>query len=117
MADIDRAVRFGFGFRYLAAGPFLQRDHGGLDVHLAAARAIFPTLASEPDVPRLVRDRVAAGKHGLASGEGFYRWTAESAAAEKERYRQILQKALAVLESDLRAESESHGAHTGKTAP
>src|SRR3546814_6494296 len=38
--DIDAAVRFGFGFRYLAAGPVLQRDHGGLDVHCAAARTI-----------------------------------------------------------------------------
>ena len=32
-ADIDAAVRFGFGFRYLAAGPCLQRDHAGLDIH------------------------------------------------------------------------------------
>ncbi|MFM8676927.1 MAG: 3-hydroxyacyl-CoA dehydrogenase family protein, partial [Burkholderiaceae bacterium] len=31
--DIDAAVRFGFGFRYLAAGPCLQRDHAGLDIH------------------------------------------------------------------------------------
>src|SRR3546814_631523 len=31
--DTDAAVRFGFGFRYLAAGPVLQRDHGGLVVH------------------------------------------------------------------------------------
>jgi len=28
--DVDAAVRFGFGFRYLAAGPVLQRDHAGL---------------------------------------------------------------------------------------
>lgn len=96
-ADIDRAVRFGFGFRYLAAGPFLQRDHGGLDVHSAAIAATFPTLASQPDVPRLVTDLVAAGKFGLATGEGFYRWTPESVAAEKERYRKVLERALAIL--------------------
>jgi 3-hydroxybutyryl-CoA dehydrogenase len=98
--DVDRAVRFGFGFRYLAAGPFLQRDHGGLDVHAAAAAAIFPTLASEPVVPRLVLDRVAAGKTGIAAGEGFFRWTPEQAAAERERYRRVLEKTLSLLAED-----------------
>jgi 3-hydroxybutyryl-CoA dehydrogenase len=96
-ADVDRAVKFGFGFRYLAAGPFLQRDHGGLDVHIAAISETFPTLASQPDIPRIVSDRVAAGKLGLATGEGFYRWTPEQVAAEKERYRRVLAKALALL--------------------
>lgn len=99
-ADIDRAVRFGFGFRYLAAGPFLQRDHGGLDVHAAAIAATFPTLASQPEVPRLVTDLVAAGKLGLATGEGFYRWTPESTAAERERYRKVLERALAILAAE-----------------
>src|SRR5690606_22634802 len=27
--DIDAAVRFGFGFRYLAAGPIMQKEHAG----------------------------------------------------------------------------------------
>lgn len=98
--DLDRAVRFGFGFRYLAAGPFLQRDHGGLDVHAAAAAAIFPTLSNDPEVPASVRERVAAGKTGLKSGEGFFRWTQESAAAERERYRRVLERALALLQEE-----------------
>src|SRR3546814_13639290 len=55
--DIDAAVRFGFGFRYLAAGPVLQRDHGGLDVHCAAARTMYPTL-SNADAPRSEARRV-----------------------------------------------------------
>jgi len=98
--DLDRAVRFGFGFRYLAAGPFLQRDHGGLDVHVAAAAAIFPTLCNEPEVPGSVRERVAAGKLGLRTGEGFFRWTPEDAAAERERYRRVLERALALLNEE-----------------
>ncbi|MEO8015108.1 MAG: 3-hydroxyacyl-CoA dehydrogenase NAD-binding domain-containing protein, partial [Polaromonas sp.] len=44
--DVDAAVRFGFGFRYLAAGPVLQRDHAGLDVHCAAAASMYPSLSS-----------------------------------------------------------------------
>ena len=31
--DVDAAVRFGFGFRFLAAGPVMQRDHAGIEVH------------------------------------------------------------------------------------
>lgn len=99
-ADLDRAVRFGFGFRYLAAGPFLQRDHGGLDVHTAAAAAIFPTLCNDPEVPASVRERVTAGKLGLKTGEGFYQWTPEAAAAERTRYRRVLERALALLEEE-----------------
>ena len=30
--DVDAAVRFGFGFRFLAAGPVMQRDHAGIEV-------------------------------------------------------------------------------------
>ncbi len=40
--DVDKAVRFGFGFRYLAAGPVLQRDHAGLEIHAAAGASIYP---------------------------------------------------------------------------
>lgn len=97
LEDVDRAARFGFGFRYLAAGPFLQRDHGGLDVHAAAAASIFPTLDNGRELPRSVQDRVDAGKVGLKSGAGFYRWTPQTAAAERERYDRMLRRALELL--------------------
>src|SRR3990172_11606280 len=45
--DVDNAVRFGFGFRYLAAGPILQKDLSGLDVHAAAATTMYHTLAND----------------------------------------------------------------------
>ncbi|MFN7086336.1 MAG: 3-hydroxyacyl-CoA dehydrogenase NAD-binding domain-containing protein, partial [Burkholderiales bacterium] len=44
--DVDNAVRYGFGFRYIAAGPLLQRDHSGIDVHCAAAATIYPDLCN-----------------------------------------------------------------------
>ena len=42
--DIDAAVRFGFGLRYLAAGPVLQKDIAGIDIHCAAATTMYPHL-------------------------------------------------------------------------
>ena len=59
--DVDAAVRFGFGFRFLAAGPVLQRDHAGIEVHTAAAATMYPTL-SNTDIPaQALRDKVAQG--------------------------------------------------------
>ena len=98
--DIDAAVKFGFGLRYLAAGPVLQKDLAGLDIHCAAATSVYPTLANDDAPPQALRDKVSQGKLGMKTGEGFYRWTPESAAAERARYERVLIAALAVQKTD-----------------
>ena len=100
-ADVDAAVRFGFGFRYLAAGPLLQRDHAGLDVHAAAAATMYPTLAANKEPSRELTDRVAAGRLGMKTGGGFYDWTPESIAAERARYEKLLRAGLALIAPEL----------------
>ena len=57
--DVDAAVRFGFGFRFLAAGPVLQRDHAGIDVHCAAAATMYPSLAASTVPAQALTERVA----------------------------------------------------------
>ena len=59
LEDIDKAVRFGFGFRYIAAGPVMQRDHAGLEVHGAAGSSIYPSLNNSPNIAHFLSDRVA----------------------------------------------------------
>ena len=98
--DVDNAVRFGFGFRYLAAGPILQKDLSGLDVHAAAATTMYPTLANDKAPPACLRDRVAQGKLGVKTGEGFYKWDAERAAGAQALYERALTDALAILKRD-----------------
>jgi 3-hydroxybutyryl-CoA dehydrogenase len=98
--DIDAAVRFGFGFRFLAAGPCLQRDHAGLEVHAAAAATMYPTLASNATVSPTLTDKVARGELGMKTGRGFYDWDAEAIAREKARYERALLAALAVLRDE-----------------
>ena len=44
-------MRFGFGFRFLAAGPVMQRDHAGIEVHAAAGATMYPTFCNA-DRPR-----------------------------------------------------------------
>ncbi len=99
--DVDKAVRFGFGFRFLAAGPVLQRDHAGLDVHTAAAATMYPSLSAATTPAKVLRDNVANGKLGMKTGEGFFRWTQESTAAERKRYDDLLRAGLKLLAGEL----------------
>jgi 3-hydroxybutyryl-CoA dehydrogenase len=99
--DIDAAVRFSFGFRYLAVGPILQRDHAGLDVHMAAAAKMYPDLADNKEPAKVLRDHVAAGHLGIKAGRGFFEWTPESIAAEKARYDRLLRGALALIADEV----------------
>ena len=101
--DVDAAVRFGFGFRFLAAGPVLQRDHAGIEVHCAAAATMYPTL-SNTDVPaQALRDRVAKGELGMKTGKGFFDWPEDRKRAERTRYDALLRQGLALLASELPA--------------
>jgi 3-hydroxybutyryl-CoA dehydrogenase len=99
--DVDAAVRFGFGFRFLAAGPIMQRDHAGLDVHCAATTTTYPSLSKADGPFPVLTERVAAGKLGMKTGEGFYPWTPKTMAAEKARYAALLRAGLALIEKEL----------------
>lgn len=100
--DVDTAVRYGFGFRYIAAGPLLQKDLAGIDIHCAAAASIYPHLRND-DVPSpLMRELVARGDYGVkaASRKGFYEWDEASIAREKARYEIALGKAMQILRDE-----------------
>ncbi|HLT98417.1 MAG TPA: 3-hydroxyacyl-CoA dehydrogenase NAD-binding domain-containing protein [Burkholderiaceae bacterium] len=99
--DVDAAVRFGFGFRFLAAGPVLQRDHAGLEVHCAAGATMYPSLAANTEPAKCLAERVAAGKYGMKTGEGFFKWTPDTIAAERQRYQNLLLSGLELLKQEL----------------
>jgi len=95
--DIDNIVRYGFGFRYLAAGPLLQRDHAGVDVHCAGAETIYPDLCNSTRPSPYMSDKVKAGHIGMKAKKGFYDWNDESISVEKARYERALVASLAIL--------------------
>jgi len=101
LEDIDKAVRFGFGFRYLAAGPVMQRDHAGLEVHGAAGASIYPSLNNSPNIAQCLSERVASGKLGMKTGEGFFSWTSETIKAERKRYDSLLRAGLKLIQKEL----------------
>lgn len=99
--DIDAAVRFGFGFRFLAAGPILQREHAGLDIHCAAAATIYPSLCNDSAPAAVLRAQVEAGRVGMKSGAGFQPWPADRRDAERARYDRLLRAGLELLADEL----------------
>jgi 3-hydroxybutyryl-CoA dehydrogenase len=100
--DVDTAVRYGFGFRYLAAGPLLQKDLAGIDIHCAAATTIYPDLHNNDRPSAIMRDLVAAGNFGVKSKnrKGFYEWDDASIAREQKRYQTALTKAMQILRDE-----------------
>jgi 3-hydroxybutyryl-CoA dehydrogenase len=98
--DVDIAVRYGFGFRYVAAGPILQKEMSGLDVNFLASSTVFPDLCNDSKPAAALAAKVKAGQMGMKSGKGFYDWPADRIEAEKARYQTALKRGLEILEAE-----------------
>ena len=70
-ADIDTAMEL--GYRH-PMGPLKLTDLVGLDVRLAIAEYLATELGDRFSPPELLRRKVAEGKLGRKSGEGFHIW-------------------------------------------
>lgn len=70
-ADIDTAMKLGYGH---PMGPLELTDLVGLDVRLGIAEYLEGAIGPAFAPPAVLREKVAAGKLGKKSGEGFYRW-------------------------------------------
>lgn len=98
--DVDAAVRYAFGFRYLAAGPILQKELAGLETQLAAARTIYPSLCNDTSPSPTLERLVAEGRLGAKTGSGFRDWPPEKTARERDRYERTLLAAMRLLQED-----------------
>jgi 3-hydroxybutyryl-CoA dehydrogenase len=97
---IDTAVRYGFGFRFIACGPMLQKEMSGWDTNYLVGSALYPHLYSEKAPPQFLRDMVGKGRTGMKAKHGFWEWTDESVASEKARIERALQAGFAILRSE-----------------
>jgi 3-hydroxybutyryl-CoA dehydrogenase len=73
-ADIDTAMKLGYGH---PMGPLELTDLVGLDVRLGIAEYLASALGPAFTPPAVLREKVAAGKLGKKTGEGFYRWSTD----------------------------------------
>lgn len=94
---IDVAVRYGFGFRFIACGPIMQKEMSGWDTNYLVGSALYPHLHTETAPPAMIKEMVAKGRTGMKAKHGFWDWTDESVAAEKGRIERALQAAFAIL--------------------
>jgi 3-hydroxybutyryl-CoA dehydrogenase len=87
---IDTVVKSGFGARMAVLGPMEQTDLVGVDLTLDIQNTLMADLDRSTEPTQLIKDKVAQGKLGMRTGEGFRKWTPESANAVRERLRRFL---------------------------
>ena len=98
--DVDNAVRYCFGFRYLAAGPITQKELAGLETQLEAGRTIYPSLCNSPNPSPTLARLVAENRLGPKTGRGFRDWPADVTAKERARYERALLAAVRILREE-----------------
>lgn len=71
--DIDRATRYGLGFRFANIGVVEFIDYGGNDILYYASRYLAQALGDERYAsPAIVDRHMREGRNGLRDGKGFY---------------------------------------------
>jgi 3-hydroxybutyryl-CoA dehydrogenase len=71
-ADIDKAIRYGFGFRYAVMGLLEFIDWGGGDILYYASRYLEGALGSDRyRAPEVISNNMRDGRIGMRTGAGF----------------------------------------------
>jgi len=78
-ADVDAGMSLGCGY---PMGPFTLTDYVGLDTTLSILEGWAERFPDDPSFtpPQILKDKVAAGKLGRKTGEGFYKWDGDKRA-------------------------------------
>lgn len=97
---VDTAVRYGFGFRFIACGPILQKEMSGWDTNYLVAGALYPHLYNDKTPAPVVKALVDKGHLGMKAKRGFWEWDDAKIAREKARIERCLQAGVEILRSD-----------------
>lgn len=90
--DIDKATRYGLGFRFAVLGVLEFIDWGGGDILYYASRYLSQATGQERyAAPAIIDSNMREGKLGLGSGKGFYDFeTMDRDAYQSERLTRLL---------------------------
>jgi 3-hydroxybutyryl-CoA dehydrogenase len=84
--DIDKAVRYGFGFRYAVLGLLEFIDWGGGDILYYASRYLESALGSDRyRAPEVISRNMRQGRIGLRTGAGFLDYSGLDVEAYREQ--------------------------------
>jgi 3-hydroxybutyryl-CoA dehydrogenase len=94
--DIDKAIRFGFGFRFAVLGLLEFIDWGGGDILSYASHYLRDALHNERfAAPAIIAENMQNGKLGMRSAQGFYNF----ADRDVEQYRsEVLTRFVGLLQ-------------------
>lgn len=82
---VDTVMKASLGRRYGIVGPFEAADLGGLETFLRVAQHLLPAMASDGRELEVLQARIDRGEKGVATGQGFYHWTAERREAVRQK--------------------------------
>jgi 3-hydroxybutyryl-CoA dehydrogenase len=83
-ADIDKAIKYGFGFRFAVLGMLEFIDWGGGDILYYASRYLTQALGDPRyAAPEIIERNMREGHIGLTAGKGFLDYTS----LDREAYR------------------------------
>jgi 3-hydroxybutyryl-CoA dehydrogenase len=75
--DVDKAVKYGFGFRFAVLGLLEFIDWGGGDILFHASRYLAAAMDDDRfTAPAVIHANMAEGRNGLRDGKGFYDYAA-----------------------------------------
>ena len=84
--DIDKAIRYGFGFRYAVLGLLEFIDWGGGDILYYASRYLEGALGSDRyRAPEVISRNMREGRIGMRTGAGFLDYAGLDVDAHRER--------------------------------
>jgi len=89
--DVDKALKFGPAFRYATTGQLEVADFGGLDIWCIVGDNLLKVIDNSQSANNLLRQKVAEGKLGTKSGEGFFKYDeAEIPVIKKEFMKKLI---------------------------
>jgi 3-hydroxybutyryl-CoA dehydrogenase len=97
---VDTAVRYGFGFRFIACGPMMQKEMSGWDTNFFVASALYPHLYKNDGPPPMLKALIDGNRLGMKTKRGFWEWDDKKIAQEKARIEKALQAGMKILKDD-----------------
>lgn len=70
--DVDKAMKYGPGFRYPVLGPFETADLGGLDTFYYISSYLFNELSDSKEPTKLQQEMMDNNNLGVKTGKGWY---------------------------------------------
>ena len=74
-ADVDTAIKYGFGMRLGVMAPMEVIDSGGIDLTYSIHKYLFPNIENSTAPSPLLKKLLDEGELGFKTGEGFQKWT------------------------------------------